>query len=78
MRLTVEQAQNVSQLRLKMVQNMQKGVPAESGIDEEVLRQALESIRADRSLGEASQAKGKGSSASTIPLDLGEFMKKKK
>ena len=74
MALTAEQAQNIAQMRLRMVTNMKAGKPAESGIDKDELKATLELIRQDRSLGDATGSKAKAK-APQIPIDLGEFMK---
>lgn len=77
MPFTVEDAHFVSDMRLKLVQNMRDGLAAEAGISKEKLRKALEIIRQDRSIGDATNSKAKAK-APTIPLDLGAFMGKKK
>lgn len=75
MSLSIEEAQFVSNTRLKMVQNMQAGLSPEAGLDKEKLKAALELVRKDRSIGDASNSKAKGK-APTIPIDLKAFMSK--
>lgn len=75
MSLTIEDAQFVANTRLKMVQNMQAGLLPEAGIDKEKLKKALELVRKDRSLGDATGSKAKAK-APVIPIDLSSFMKK--
>ncbi len=77
MPITVEDARFVADMRLHMVQNMLAGKAPEAGIDKEKLKAALEMVRQDRSIGDATGSKAKGK-APTIPLDLGAFMKPKK
>lgn len=76
MSLSVEDAQAVAQLRLKMVQNMEKNLPPEHGIDKEELKIILEKVRHSRSIGD-STGSGAKAKAPTIPLDLNAFMSKK-
>lgn len=75
MSFTVDDARFVADMRMKMVQNMQKGLTPSMGIDKEELKRALEMIRKDRSIGAASSAKGKRS-APTIPIDISAFLTK--
>lgn len=75
MPFSIEDATFVADARLKMVQNMAKGLAPESGIDKEELKRALEVVRKDRSLGDAGGSKAKGK-APQIPMDLGAFMNK--
>ena len=75
MGLTVDDAREMANMRLKIVQNMQAGKPAEHGIDEEKLAAVLDKVRKDRSLGELSNSKAKGK-APEIPMDLEAFMNK--
>lgn len=77
MGLSTEDARFLADTRLKLVQNMQDGLAPESGIDQEKLKTALELVRKDRSIGDATNSKAKGK-APVIPLDLGEFMAKGK
>lgn len=76
MPLTAEQARDVADLRLTMIQNMQKDLPPEHGIDKERLRAALDAVRQERSLGDTTGSKAKAK-APSIPLDLDAFMNKK-
>lgn len=72
---TIEDAQAIRDMRLKMVQNMQKGLAPEHGIELDELRSILDKIRKTRSVGAIS---GKAAKAdAVIPLDLDAFMKKK-
>lgn len=75
MSLSIEDAQFVADTRLKLVQNMRDGKVPEAGIDKEKLKQALELVRQDRSIGDATGSKAKAK-APTIPLDLDNFMQK--
>ena len=77
MSLTIEDARMVADMRLKLVQNMRDGKVPEAGIDKEKLRAALELVRRDRSIGDATNSKAKAK-APMIPLDLSAFMKPKK
>lgn len=73
---TAEQAKFVADLRLKMVQNMAANKPPEAGIDKEKLKEALEIVRHERSIGDATNS-GAKAKAPIIPLDLDAFMGKK-
>ena len=75
MPFSAEDATFVAETRLKMVQNMAKNLPPEHGIDKEKLKAALEIVRSERSLGDATGSKAKAK-APTIPLDLKAFMNK--
>ena len=75
MSMTSEDARFVAEARLAIVKNMQAGKPASSGIDKARLRQALELIREDRTLGEAS--KSKKAAENVVPINLSDFMKGK-
>ena len=75
MPFSVEDATFVADMRLKLVQNMQKNLAPEHGIDKEDLKRALEVVRKERSLGDAGGSKAKGK-APVIPLDLEAFMNK--
>jgi len=77
MSLTIEDARFVADMRLKLVQNMRDGLVPEAGIDKDKLRTALELVRRDRSIGDATNSKAKAK-APMIPIDLGDFMGKKK
>ncbi len=76
MPLTIEDARFVADTRLKLVQNMRDGVAPEHGIDKEKLKAALELVRHERSIGDATNSKAKAK-APSIPIDLGAFMSKK-
>ncbi len=75
MSLSITDAREVADMRLKLVQNIRDGRAPESGIDEDRLKVVLEMVRQDRSIGDATGSKAKGK-APTIPLDLDAFMKK--
>jgi hypothetical protein len=75
MPLNIEQARFVSDMRLKIVQNVQAGRALDHGIDKERLKEALDTVRTDRSLGAGSK-KGKTKSE-VIPIDLDALMGKK-
>jgi len=76
MPLTIEDARFVADTRLKLVQNMRDGLAPEHGIDKEKLKKALEIVRHERSIGDATGSKAKAK-APSIPLDLASFMAKK-
>lgn len=76
MPFSVEDARTAADMRLKMVQNMQNNLPPEHGLDKDELKRILESVRNERSIGDAGGSKAKGK-APTIPLDLDAFMSKK-
>lgn len=76
MTMTPEQAKEIGQMRLKIVQNMKDGVPPNTGIDEERLKAALAEIRQTRDIGAGVNNK-KAKPTATIPLDLEAFMKPK-
>jgi hypothetical protein len=46
--LSIEQSQKISDLRQRMLRNVQEGKPAQEGLTEDDLRQALEWIRSNR------------------------------
>lgn len=75
MGLTVDDAKELAQMRLRLLENKKKGLPAEHGIDKEKLKDCLELIRKDRSLGDATGSKAKAK-APVIPMDLDAFMNK--
>ena len=75
MPFSVEDARTAADMRLKMVQNMQNNLAPEHGIDKDELKRILESVRSDRSIGDAGGSNAKGK-APVIPLDLEAFMKK--
>ena len=75
MPITAEDARTVADLRLKMVQNMRAGKPPEADIDKEELKRALEMVRKDRSIGDATGSKAKAK-APSIPFDIDSFLKK--
>ena len=75
MSMTPQEARDVAQMRLTVVKNMQAERPADSGIDKNDLKRALELIRQDRSLGEA--AKNKKAAEAVVPINLDDFMAKK-
>lgn len=78
MSLTIEDARFVSEMRLKIVENMQANREPDFGIDKDRLRRALEIVRSERSIGAASSAKAAKASASpTVPIDLDALMGKK-
>lgn len=77
MPLTIEQAHFVSDCRLAIIQNTQAGRPPSEGVDEERLRQALDIVRSERTIGAASQAKAKKGKAAVVPIDLDALMGKK-
>ena len=75
MPLTIEDARFVSDMRLKIVQNVQAKREPDYGLDKEQLRKALEVVRTERTLGAASaKTKKKGE---VIPIDLDALMGKK-
>lgn len=75
MPLTIEDARFVADTRLKLVQNMRDGLAPEAGIDKDKLKKALELVRHERSIGDATNSKAKAQ-APSIPIDLSAFMKK--
>lgn len=75
MSLTIEDAQFVSQMRMKMLKNMQEDKPAEADIDRDELKRALDIVRQSRSIGDATGSKAKAK-APVIPMDLDAFMNK--
>lgn len=75
MSLSIEDAQFVSNTRLKLLQNIKAQLPPDHGIDKEKLKLALELVRTDRSLGDTTGSKAKAK-APIIPIDLESFMKK--
>jgi hypothetical protein len=79
MPLTIEDARFVSEMRLKIVENMQAEREPDFGIDKERLRKALDIVRAERSIGAAAGGKAsKKASTPTVPVDLDALMGKKK
>lgn len=76
MSFSVADSEFVSACRLQMVDNMQKGLAPEAGIDKEKLKRALEIIRQERSIGAAGGGKKtKKESGPVIEIDLEAFMK---
>lgn len=73
MGLSIEDARFVADTRLKLVQNMSDGKAPEAGIDKDTLKAALEMVRTDRSIGDATNSKAKAK-APIIPIDLKSFM----
>lgn len=73
--ITVEDAKFVANMRLKMVQNMQNGLPPEEGIEKEDLKTVLAKVRHSRSIGDATGSKAKAK-APMIPIDLDAFLQK--
>lgn len=74
MELDIETAQKVSNLRLRIVENMDAGRDSFHGINEDDLREALAKIRKSRSVS-AATTKSK-SSTPDIPIDLNAFLSK--
>lgn len=72
MSLTIEDANFISATRMKMIENHKKGLPPEHDIDREALKLALDKVRKNRSLGDATGSKAKAK-APIIPLDLSEW-----
>ncbi|MCK5644194.1 MAG: hypothetical protein KAJ19_25570 [Gammaproteobacteria bacterium] len=75
MSLSIDDAREVADMRLKLVQNIRDGKAPEAGIDEDRMKAVLETVRKDRSIGDATNSKAKGK-APTIPIDLDAFMNK--
>ena len=78
MPLTIEDARFVSEMRLKIVENMAAGRAKDHGIDKDRLRKALDIVRVERSIGAASSAKSKkAASDPVVQIDLDALMGKK-
>jgi len=77
MSLTVQDARDVADMRLRLVQNIRDHKAPEAGIDQEDLKRCLELVRRDRSIGDATNSKAKAK-APQIPINLEDFMAKKK
>lgn len=78
MPLTVEDAQFVSQTRLKIVQNIAADRPSDDGIDKDRLKRALDIVRSERSIGAAGAGKKSAAKGPVVPIDLDALMNKKK
>lgn len=77
MALTVEDARQIADMRKKLIENMNKGLVPEAGIDKSELKRILELVRSDRSIGVEAGNKKKSAAKTMIPLDLDAFMKGK-
>lgn len=78
--MTPEEANRVADLRLRILQNTQKGVPPETGLNVEEVHAAIELLRKDYTAAQTkSKAAGVGSvAAPSIPVDLGSLFTDKK
>lgn len=77
--MTPEEAARTADLRLRILQNVQKGVPPETGITKEELATAISLLRKDYTAAQAkSKASGVSNPATSIPVNLNDLFTNKK
>ena len=78
--MTPAEANKAADLRLRILQNTQKGVPPETGLSAEEVHEVIELLRKDYTAAQSkSKAAGVGSpSAPSIPVDLNSLFTDKK
>lgn len=78
MALTIEQAQQLSDYRVRFLQNVAAGLPAQHGFSEEELTGALEMLRQSRNAaaiaGAAKAKKTKAEKAAKVQINVGAFL----
>jgi len=77
MALGIEQAQKLSELRVRMLKNTQAGRPSHEGFSKEEIKEALDMIRAGKGASAAAAAtkakKGTGKKKSAVAVDTKSF-----
>lgn len=78
--MTPEEANKTADLRLRILQNTQRGVPPETGLNVEEVHAVIELLRKDYTASQSkSKAAGVGSAGGpSIPVDLNSLFTDKK